>query len=131
MADRPAVPPVSFVKLLLDSMAAKLDGSPHAFGWALDNLVYVFPDRIQTSTYEAQVSFPKALGPIVAHKIGHALLGENSHARETIMSPTPRAREFQRREVGKLVFIKVQAEKMRERLQVKQAGETAVLVAQK
>jgi hypothetical protein len=127
----PAVMPSFFVKLLPDSMFPPVRPSPGAFGSALGIQAYVFAGRIRQATEEGLISFPRTLGHIMAHELGHVLLGEKSHAFGSIMTPKLGAQEFREMYTGTLLFTPAQAKRMRDRIRTQQAAETAVLLAQK
>jgi hypothetical protein len=55
------------------------------------------------------------LGYVMAHELGHLVLGENSHG-QGIMTGTFDRRAFELAEKGKLVFTPQQAEQMRARI---------------
>ena len=130
-ADRPTVPPVAYLKLPPDSRIASLRRSSGAFGCALGADVYVFAGRIFQATEEAKASLPIALGHIMAHELGHVLLGENSHTPGGIMTPMFRPREFALMGMGSLLFTPAQAKRMRGRIRAQETAETAVPLAQK
>ncbi|MFB3776741.1 MAG: hypothetical protein ACE141_03995 [Bryobacteraceae bacterium] len=113
---RPAVRPAAWVKLLPNSMAKRLRRTPGAFGCALDNQVYVFAERVRETAKHARISYAKTLGHIMAHEIGHILLGADSHAPRSIMSPFLGPVEFQEMEMGHLLFNEAQAEQLSGRL---------------
>jgi hypothetical protein len=53
------------------------------------------------------------LGHVMAHELGHFLLGDNSHSRDGIMIDAFREQEFRRAQTGKLLFSARQAAQMR------------------
>ncbi len=126
--------PGACVYLIPESMAARLRPSRDALGWALANrVIYVFVDRARkyVNRWRGLNSFPNALGHIIAHEIGHVLLGENSHAPESIMTPKLGPPEFLQMDWGQLLFTPAQAQRMLDRLGAQQqATQTAVLLAQ-
>jgi hypothetical protein len=67
--------------------------------------VYVFHDRVQALAAEyRQVDGSVILGHVIAHEIGHLLLGTNSHSRTGIMSARWFRGELRRLEKGGLLF---------------------------
>ncbi len=52
------------------------------------------------------------LGHTIAHEIGHLLLGQGSHSKRGIMSPTWRGREVNLAKTGRFLFSQDQAERM-------------------
>jgi hypothetical protein len=55
-------------------------GSASHGGWA-----YVFASRVLMLSVSAHACFPRVLGSVIAHEIGHVLLPEHSHAPQGIM----------------------------------------------
>jgi hypothetical protein len=53
------------------------------------------------------------LGHVMAHELGHVLLGDDSHARDGIMIPTFSEAQFRRAQTGILLFDGRQAAQMR------------------
>ena len=104
------------VNLLPDSMIPPLRPSPDAFGKALGLQAYVFAGRIRQATEAALISFPKTLGHIMAHELGHVLLDEKSHAFGSIMSPSLGVEEFRQMNMGTLLFTPAQAKWLRDRV---------------
>jgi hypothetical protein len=62
------------------------------------------------------VSLPRVLGHVMAHELGHLLLGSNAHSRDGIMRPSWHVDELQRVSKGVLLFSPEQAQSIRERL---------------
>jgi hypothetical protein len=52
-------------------------------------VAYVFPGRIENYAAARHVSFADLLGTVLAHEIGHLLLGIGSHTDTGIMRPHP------------------------------------------
>jgi hypothetical protein len=78
-----------------EESARRLHDHPHAFGMALvlpngsfGSRGYIFYGRIQTQCAQQHDIYQASLlGAVVAHEIGHLLLGPNSHTRSGIMKP--------------------------------------------
>ena len=78
-----------------EESARRLHDHSHAFGTALvlpngsfGSRGYIFYGRIQTKCAEQHDIYEASLlGAVVAHEIGHLLLGPNSHTRSGIMKP--------------------------------------------
>ena len=122
-ADRPAIKAASFfVKLLPDSMFPPEPQSSNAWGCAIGIQAFVFADRIQQASGTTSISFPKTLGHIMAHELGHVLLGKESHALGSIMSPTWGEWEFRNMQWGTLRFTPSQANRLVDRIRAQQAA---------
>jgi hypothetical protein len=127
-ADQPAVRPLADVKLVPDSKIPALRRSPDGPGCALGDQVYVFMDGLHKATALAECPLNVVLGHIMAHEVGHVLLGPNSHVPNGIMAPKLGQLQFQLMQMGALFFCPQQAEKIRERIRAQQAAEMAVLL---
>jgi hypothetical protein len=104
------------VKILPESMAARLPGPSKRFGVALEIDAFVFFDRVHELSESGQFSEAVVLGHVVAHELGHLLLGEASHSAEGLMSTWFRRTDLERAEKGGLLFTARQAERIRVRL---------------
>jgi len=83
----PAVPSRVFVKILPESRASRFGLAGIAYGLAVGRQdAYIFADRVRTLAVSKGRSEPPILGCVVAHEIGHLLLGPGSHADGGIMS---------------------------------------------
>ncbi|HSW48813.1 MAG TPA: hypothetical protein VLH09_01500 [Bryobacteraceae bacterium] len=114
--------PAAWLRLLPRSMADRFSGIPGALGCTLDRHAYVYADRVRDVAARAATNFPRALGHIMAHELGHVFLGENSHAAGGIMSPKQGTLEFRRMNMGGLQFSKVEAQRMRRRILAEQTA---------
>jgi len=77
--------------------------------------VEVLYDRLQEFSTDQDFKPGLVLGHVMAHEIGHLLLGEQSHSSRGIMVPTFRAKELLLAQKGLLLFSVQQAERMRDR----------------
>jgi hypothetical protein len=77
--------------------------------------VEVLYDRLQEFSEDQSFNRGLILGHVMAHELGHLLLGEQSHSSQGIMVPTFRVKELLRAQKGQLLFTPQQAEKMRDR----------------
>ncbi|MFB3777271.1 MAG: hypothetical protein ACE141_06650, partial [Bryobacteraceae bacterium] len=127
--DGPAVRPTAWVKLLPDSMARRLRRSQGALGCSTGDQVYIFADDVLKAATHAKIDYPITLGQVMAHEIGHVLLGQDSHAPTGMMSPYLSSSEFQEMKTGHLLFHDRQARKIRERLLCEQDGENAATLS--
>lgn len=85
----------------------------------------VFWKRAQELHENSRVDVAAILGSVMAHEMGHLLLGSNAHALSGIMQPRWEARELRRLGMGALLFMPEQARRMRARL----AESMATLIA--
>lgn len=66
---------------------------------------------------EADVGEARVLAYVMAHEIGHLLLGSNAHSELGIMKPRWSAIELRKIEMGKLSFTPIECEKIHRRLE--------------
>jgi hypothetical protein len=78
--------------------------------------VDVFFDRITKLHREEGSNEASLLGAVIAHEIGHLLLGSHSHSQWGIMSPHWKADHLRRVGMGTLLFSPEQAFRMRARI---------------
>lgn len=106
------------LKVLSDTTNARMRDRGDVLGKALlaDNrtgyYAYAFLDHIET--LEREVGFA-VLGYVLAHEVGHLLLGSNSHAVSGIMSPHWNGPELRRISEGTLLFLPNESRMLRER----------------
>jgi hypothetical protein len=89
---------------------------PFTAGAALEDRIRVLYDQVKQLSADAHISQATLLGHVMAHEIGHVLLGENSHSSSGIMIKVFRRQELHRAERGKLLFTERQAARMRARI---------------
>jgi hypothetical protein len=76
----------------------------------------IFYDRIHALHQEWNISLPVLLGTVMAHELGHLLLGLNAHSTSGIMTPVWTSLDLWRVERGTLLFSVEQSTRIRERL---------------
>ncbi len=76
----------------------------------------VFYDSVEKLHRDWNVSLPRVLGHVMAHELGHLLLGSNAHSRQGIMRPDWHGDELRRASMGALLFTAEQARAIREKL---------------
>ncbi len=91
-----------------NNFGVALPGKPGALG----SLAYVFAERTQRHARKIQAAEAVLLGHMMAHELGHLLLGESSHAASGIMTARFKARHLQKAGQGGLAFFEPQARAM-------------------
>jgi hypothetical protein len=76
----------------------------------------VFYDSVERLHAEWHVGIPTLLGHVIAHEVGHLLLGANSHAGMGIMRPKWQGEELRSIAMGRLLFTPPQIESFKARL---------------
>jgi hypothetical protein len=111
------------VNILPETMASRFR-LPHSIGVTIQqNASFVFYHRVQVLADHTGVSESTVLGPVLAHELGHLLLGEGvhsdkgAHSDKGIMMANLSANNFQEASKGNLLtFSAEQAQRMRARL---------------
>jgi hypothetical protein len=93
------------------------------FGFAAGHQVSIFNKRTEDVAINADVTQPEILAIAIAHELGHALLGPNSHSDTGIMRPRMQPRDFRKAQCRTLAFTPEQAQRMRSRIVLLIAGE--------
>jgi hypothetical protein len=108
------------VVVLPESMSHKMAPRPLKFGAAVSGRdggfptqAYVFADRVTDFAKAGMIPRIPVLGAIMAHEIGHLLLGDESHSPAGIMSGRWRPEQIKLALMGLLTFNPQQAEQMR------------------
>jgi len=76
----------------------------------------VFYDSVEKLDSDWHVGLARVLGHVMAHELGHLLLGSNAHSDRGIMCPSWHAGELHLASMGALLFSMEQAQQMRARL---------------
>lgn len=76
----------------------------------------IFYNTAQTLSEIAHVNLADVLGHVMAHELGHLLLGSNAHSQLGIMKPHWSSEELQRITMGRLLFTPQQAQSMKNKL---------------
>jgi hypothetical protein len=89
-----------------------------AFTSAADDGTYadVFYNSAEKLHQECHAGVPKVLGHVIAHEIGHLLLGMNAHSLMGIMRPEWQGPELRSIGMGRLLFSSEQARSMQAKL---------------
>ena len=77
----------------------------------------VFYDRLTELHRDWNVALPELLGNVMAHELGHLLLGFHAHSVAGIMQPVWATKELELVERGALVFTAEQSRLIRQRLE--------------
>jgi hypothetical protein len=85
----------------------------------------VFFDRALELSQELHISLPDLLGHIIAHEIGHLLLGPNAHAPAGIMRARWEREELEQASRGTLLFSTQQAKAIQARVNVIESAAVA------
>jgi hypothetical protein len=86
--------------------------------------LYVFHDRVEALAAEhLELSAGAILGHVVAHEIGHLLLGSGSHGREGLMAGRWFGRDLRRLSRGDLLFVAAETMRLRAELAVRMSEE--------
>jgi hypothetical protein len=108
-----------FVWLLSKDLSERVARSPSTAGSALEaatgrrDIATMFYDRIAEAARISQSSRSVVLGYLMAHEIGHLLLGEGAHEPYGLMRHTWELSDFRAAERGELQFLDEQASRIR------------------
>jgi hypothetical protein len=97
---------------------------PGALGFALPDAqigvhATIFYDRIEQLTQLVIITAPRMLGHVMAHEIGHLLLGSTEHSSAGIMKAIWDRTDFQYDPAGRMEFTPEQRRVIRERASVR------------
>jgi len=106
------------LKILPETMAARFGLPPSNRGVTFQgHAAFVFYQRVQELSNNKGLSEPVVLGHIIAHELGHLLLGAGAHSENGIMKEDLLVKDFRQAEKGTpLTFSSGQAQRMRSRL---------------
>jgi hypothetical protein len=117
----PSAPTRFTLRLLSNSMADSLGVGGDIFGSALlpDNrgfgvMANVYADRIRELAGGRE--FELILGRVIAHELGHLLLGTNAHSAAGIMDARWRDQDLRRSRQAAMTFLPVEARRIRAHL---------------
>jgi hypothetical protein len=121
--DRPGAPTRFILRFLSKAMARKFPLSGDIFGFAVTSLnggfgvvANVFADRVQEMTADAELE-KVILGHVIAHELGHLLLGEVAHTTGVGIMHVPwKTKELQQAKQGVLLFLPEQTARIREQV---------------
>jgi hypothetical protein len=75
----------------------------------------------------AEYDLPVILGGMIAHEVGHLLLGPNSHSRFGVMQARWGRKQIEQATIGTLIFSREQAKRMQAELQLRLTRQAACL----
>ena len=109
------------VSILPAAMADRLEHSEDALGSANESAAgfgraQIFYGKIRMMTGGDTAPFSALLGRVMAHEIGHLLLGDNAHSRTGIMQAAWSDRELGMRAGAEMVFTEKQSHRIETRL---------------
>ena len=90
-------------------------------GEVLGELAYIFHGRVASLSKSTQIDLPILLGHVVAHEIGHLLLGSKSHSVSGVMTKNWTKPVLRLAEQGHLGFSPQQSRRMKHNLQIRAA----------
>jgi hypothetical protein len=115
------------LKILPHAVNAQVRNRLEVLGTAYPNekgtgyFAYVFYDRVQELAQRRKLGH-FLLADVIAHEIGHLLLGSNSHADSGIMCAHWNSEELRSIAEGTMSFVAAQSRIMRDRLRARQTG---------
>ncbi len=106
--------PSDLVLKIVPRFGTKSEGLRDAvFGLATGSQVIIISERTEEIARSGEATYPLVLGITIAHELGHALLGPNSHSENGIMRPRLLGIDFKKAQSKTLAFTPEQAEQMR------------------
>jgi hypothetical protein len=106
--------PSDLVLKIVPRFDAKAEGfRGTVFGLAAGSQVIIINERTDEIARSGEATYPLVLGITIAHELGHALLGPNSHSENGIMCPRFLDADLQKAQSTTLSFTPEQAEQMR------------------
>jgi hypothetical protein len=106
--------PSDLVLKIVPRFDTKAEGFRDAvLGLAAASQVIIINERTEEISRSGEATYPLVLGITIAHELGHALLGPNSHSENGIMRPRFLGADFKKAQSTTLSFTPEQAEQMR------------------
>jgi hypothetical protein len=116
------------LRILPSSMAARFGSSGEQLGFALASAragsvsdAWVFYERVERLAKSQVASCDQILGHVMAHEIGHLLLGPDSHSHGGIMRSNWDREYLEEASRGQLLFTRDQARLIRDDVQARSA----------
>ena len=129
----PSSSPIFLLRLVPSSGAKRLNVPSTAGGIAYIDpgrhgvVAFVFPDRVEQISTHQNLPQELIMGHLIAHELGHLLLGDRSHSLVGLMFCPWGQREFDSMPLGMLNFTSAEAERVREQVRSLGQGEPAVV----
>jgi len=79
-------------------------------------LAYVFASRVEIAAKRRAADYGTLLGTVLAHEIGHVLLGGRAHTASGVMRPLCDSRQVHALSLGRVSFTSAEAAALRSRL---------------
>jgi len=124
------------VRLLSKSMAAGVDIDPTVFGYAAPSktggfgaVANIISHRVAQLARDVESSEELILGHVLAHEIGHLLLGYGGHSKRGLMRVHWDESELQKAAIGGLVFTKKQVKKVRAQAEAREDADEVALAS--
>ena len=76
----------------------------------------VFFDRVEQAHVQFGIPLSRLLGAVAAHELGQLMLGSHAHSRAGIMTPVWKETVLRRMDMGRLLFTRGQAFRMKARV---------------
>lgn len=102
-----------FTLNLLQEGAPAVSDKRHPFGYALGQTAWIHVDSLRPVVDSRLASWPAVLGHVMAHELGHLLLGADSHAADGVMRARFGVSEWNRVSRGRIRFSASEGERMR------------------
>lgn len=103
-----------------NAMAGRLRQKGDVFGIAAEGGegefgcdAWVFYDEVKEAAAKTGLSLPQILGTVIAHELGHLLLGANSHSRTGLMRARWARQELLAADLGQLSFSNSERDRIR------------------
>jgi hypothetical protein len=74
---------------------------------------WVFYDQVKEAAAQTGLSLPQIFGTVIAHELGHLLLGPNSHSRTGLMRARWSRQELLAADLGELTFSSSERDRIR------------------
>jgi hypothetical protein len=109
-------PPPTETRLRILATPIQKHSPDSVFGFAVHPVlasVYYEYAKLRARSDDAEFEVPTILGCVIAHELGHLLLGSNSHSSSGIMQPRWEPEQVRQLTTGKLLFTAEQSKVMR------------------
>jgi hypothetical protein len=104
------------LRIIPESMISSTHHGPGVFGVATDVSASVLHHRLRNFAERHEIPTPLVLGTVMAHELGHLLMGDNSHSFIGIMRETFQREDFRGMRAGLLRFTRTQSNCMQAQL---------------